>query len=163
MSINTKPNVPQCGPNKKHGKLQLWTNQPKTRYAIRFENEVPFLASSDSKVDQYTTLIAESDTVLKGYEYDWKFIINKWIVSHKVATGFKTRSGLPFVHFESIPKNKRTSSAKNESKSYFYVTTLDGKSYSVRLKLHIKCHFCKLLFDTNNKRNEHERAWRIIK
>jgi hypothetical protein len=27
---------------------------------------------------------------------------------------------------------------------------MDGKKYSVRLKPYIKCHFCKLLFETNN-------------
>jgi hypothetical protein len=85
--------------------------------------------------------------------------LNRWIERHKVATGFKTRSGLPFAHFESIPTNSKISSTKKESKSSFYVTTLDGKKYSVKSKSHIICHFCKLLFDTNNKRKEHERAW----
>jgi hypothetical protein len=29
----------------------------------------------------------------------------------------------------------------------------------VKLKPFIKCHFCKLLFETNNKRTTHEREW----
>jgi hypothetical protein len=54
---------------------------------------------------------------------------------------------------------KNTLSAKTESKSLFYATTIDDKKYSVRLKPYIKCHFCKLLFETNNKRTTHERQW----
>jgi hypothetical protein len=159
MSIHTNASVPQLRPSKKARKLQLWTDQSKIKYALRFENELPFLTRTHPEVQQYTTLIAESDTLFKGYEYDWKFMLNRWIESHKAATGFKTRSGIPFVRLESIPKNRKTSFAKKESKSYFYVTTLDGKKYYVKSKSYIECHFCKLLFDTNNKRNEHERAW----
>lgn len=158
MGIHTNTSVPQPKPNKKTRKLQLWTDQSKTKYALRFENELPLLMRTHPEVQEYTTLIAESDTLFKGYEFDWKFMLNRWIESHKVATGFKPRSGLPFVRFESKPEKTKTSPAR-KSKSYFYVTTLDGKKYPVKSKSHIKCHFCKLLFDTNNKRDEHERAW----
>jgi hypothetical protein len=78
---------------------------------------------------QYTTVIAESDTIFKGHEYDWKFILNRWIDSHKFATGFKNRAGFLFAHSEDLPKKKNTSSSKKGSKSSFYVATLDGKSY----------------------------------
>jgi hypothetical protein len=159
MGIYENARVPKVRRCKKPRKLQLWTGQSKTKYAIRFENELPFLARSNPELQQYTTLIAESDTVFTGYEFDWKFILNRWIERHKVVTGFKTRSGLPFAHFESLPTTSKISYTKKESKSSFYVTTLDGKKYSVKSKSHIKCHFCELLFDTNNKRNEHERAW----
>jgi hypothetical protein len=157
MGIHTNTGVPQPKSGKKTRKLQLWTDQSKTKYALRFENELPLLMRTHPEVQEYTTLIAESDTVFKGY--DWKFMLNRWIESHKVATGFKPRSGLPFVRFESIHEKRKTSSVRKESKSYFYVTTLDGNKYSVKSKAYIKCHFCKLLFENNNKRNEHERAW----
>lgn len=156
MSINTIANAHKVRPSKASRKLQLRTDQSKTKYAISFENELTFLARSDPEVMQYTTLIAESDTIFKGYGYDWKFILNRWIDSHKLATGFKKRAGFLFAHSEDMPK---TPFSKKGSKSSFYVTTLDGKRYSVRSKSYIKCNFCKLLFDTNNKRKVHERAW----
>jgi hypothetical protein len=156
MSINDNSNAQEVGPNKSSStktprKLQLWTNLSKTKYAIRFEEELDYLAVTDPEVVQYTTLIAESDRIFKGYEYEWKYILNKWIDSHKFATGFKKRSKFVFSHSEDIPKIKNTSS--------FYATTMDGKKYPVRLKSYIKCHFCKLLFESNNKRTTHEREW----
>jgi len=104
----------------------------------------------------YTTLLAESDTIFKGYKYDWKFILNRWIDNHK----FATRHG---SHSEDIPRTKNIPPSKTGSKSSFFATALDGKKYSVRLKSYIKCHFCKLLFDINNKRTVHERAWHTKK
>jgi hypothetical protein len=63
------------------------------------------------------------------------------------------------ISSEGRSRIKNTPSTKTESKSSFYATTMDGKKYSVRLKPYIKCHFCILLFDTNNKRTTHEREW----
>ena len=137
-------------------KLQLWTNQSKTKYAISFENELQYLATTDAKVLRYTTLIAESDRIFRGYEYDWKSVLNKWIDIHKFAIGFRKRSKFPFT---SITSSDYALSAKTESKSSFYATTMGGKKYSAILKPYIKCHFCKLLFETNNKRTTHEREW----
>ena len=159
MSIHTVANAHKDRSSKTSRKLQLRTDQSKTKYAISFENELTLLARSDPEVMQYTTVIAESDTIFKGYEYDWKFILNRWIDSYKFATGFKNRAGLLFVHSEDMPQKKNTSSSMKGSKSLFYVTTLDGKRYTVRSKSYIKCHFCKLLFDTNYRRKVHERAW----
>ena len=61
--------------------------------------------------------------------------------------------------FEDRFRIKNTLSAKTESKSSFYTTTMNGKKYLVRLKSYIKCHFRKLLIDTNKKRTVHEREW----
>jgi hypothetical protein len=111
---------------------------------------------------QYTTLIAESDTIFKGYEYNWKSILNKWIDIHKFAIGFRKRSKFPFTSMTSSEyrsKIKNTLNVKTESKSSFYATTKDGKKYSVRVKPYIKCHFCKLLFEINKKRTIHAREW----
>ena len=163
MSRNTIANAHKVRPRRTNRKLQLWTDLSKTKYAIRLESDLDYLAKSDPEVTQYTTLIAESDTIFSGYEYDWKFILNRWIESHKVAIGFKSRSGFSFVHFEGAPENRKSSLTMKESKSSFYVTSLDGKKYSVKSKSYIKCHFCKLLFDTKNKREVHERAWHIKK
>jgi hypothetical protein len=159
MSVNSTANVHDVRPTKTSRKLQLWTTQSKTKYAIRFENDLCYLARTDPGVVQYTTVIAESDTTFKGYEYDWKFILNRWTASHKFASGFKNRAGFLFAHSEDIPIKKNTSSSKKLSKSSFHVTTLDGIKYSVKSKSYIKCHFCKLLFNTKNRRKVHEIAW----
>jgi hypothetical protein len=122
-------------------KLQLWTNQSKTKYAISFENELHYLVTTDPKVLQYTTPIAESDRIFKGYEYNWKSILNKWIEIHKFAIGFRRRLKFPFTSMIPSEDRSKIKNAKTESKSSFYATTRDGKKYSVRLKPHIKCHF----------------------
>jgi hypothetical protein len=62
--------------------------------------------------------------VFKGYEYDWKYILNKWIDNHKSATGFKKRSKFLFSSLTS------SESKRKKSKSSFYATTLDGEKYS---------------------------------
>lgn len=167
MSINNNNTdahevSPRKSSSKISRKLQLWTNQSKTKYAISFENELHYLAKTDPKVPRYPTLIAESDRIFKGYEYNWKSILNKWIDTHKFAMGFRSRSKFP--SFTSITSSDNRSkinnlSAKTVGKSSFYATTMDGKKYSVRLKPYIKFHFCKLLFETNNKRTTHEREW----
>jgi hypothetical protein len=138
-------------------KLQLWTNQSKTKYAISFENESSYLAKTNPELPEYTTLIAESDTMFRGYEYDWKYILNKWVDNHKSATGFKKRSKFLFFSLTSadVPESKRTESKS----SSFYATTLDGKKYSLKLKPYIRCHFCKLVFESNKKRAIHEKEW----
>ena len=105
------------------------------------------------------TLIAESDRIFRGYEYNWKSLLNKWIDIHKFAIGFRKRSKFPFTSMTPSEGRFKIKNAKTESKSSFYATTMDGKKYSVRLKPYIKCHFCKLLFETNNKRTTHEKEW----
>jgi hypothetical protein len=166
MSINDNSNAQEVGPNKSSSKtprkLRLWTNLTKTKYAISFENELHYVATTDPKVLRYTNLIAVSDRIFKGYEYNWKSILNKWIDSHKSAIGFKKRSKFPSTSMTSHDdrsKIKNILIAKTESKPSFYATAMDGKKYSVKLKPYIKCHFCKLLFETNNKRATHEREW----
>ncbi len=167
MNISNKPDCNEVRARKSQStktskKLQLWTNQSKTKYAISFENELQYLATTDPNVLRYTTLIADSDRIFKGYEYNWKSILNKWIDIHKSAIGFRKRSKFPFTTMtrsEGRSRIKKTPSTRTESKSLFYATTIDGKKYSVRLKPYIKCHFCKLLFETNNKRTTHEREW----
>ena len=163
MNINNKTHTNEVRARKSQStrtsrKLQLWTNQSKTNYAISFENELHYLAMTDPKILQYTTLIAESDSLFKGYEYNWKSILNKWIDIHKFAIGLR-RSKFPFSIMTPSAGRSRTKIAKTESKSLFYATTMDGKRYSVKLKPFIQCHFCKLLFETNNKRTTHEREW----
>lgn len=164
MSIKNNANAQEVRPkktssNKISRKLQLWTNQSKTKYAISFENELHYLATTDPKVLLYATLIAVSDRIFSGYEYDWKSVLNKWIDIHKFAIGFRKRSKFPFTSIISSQDKSKNKNAKTDSKSSFYATTMDGKKYAVRLKPYIKCHFCKLLFETNNKRTTHERVW----
>jgi hypothetical protein len=164
MNINNKTDTNELRARKSQStrtskKLQLWTNQSKTKYAISFENELHYLATTDPKVLQYATLIAESDRIFKGYEYSWKSILNKWIDIHKFAIGMRRRSKFLFTSMTSSEDGSKIKNAKTESKSSFYATTIDGKKYSVRLKPYIKCHFCKLLFETNNKRTIPEREW----
>jgi hypothetical protein len=167
MGTNNKSNPRGVKPNKSSStkasrNLQLWTNQSKTKYAIRFKNELQYLVTTDPKVLYYTTLIAESDRIFEGYEYDWKYILNKWIGNHKIATGFKKRSKFLFSSMTSSDdrsNTKNTRSAKTGSQSSFHATTLDGKRYSVILKPYIKCHFCKLSFETYKNRTIHGIEW----
>jgi|SRR5438093_4614168 len=110
MSSNTIANVHKIRSRRTNRKLQLWTDHSKTKYAIRLESDLDYLAKSDPEVTQYITLIAESDTIFSGYEHDWKFILNRW------------RSGFSFVHVEGAPENRKNSLTKKESKPSFYVT-----------------------------------------
>src|SRR5207249_991826 len=74
MSINTIGTAQRVRPSKTPRKLQLKTNQNKTKYAINFEDDSTLLARSVPEVTEYTTLIAESDTIFKVLEYDWKYM-----------------------------------------------------------------------------------------
>jgi hypothetical protein len=161
MSIDQETDSHRVRPNKTSSskKLQLWTTQSKTKYAISFENDPYYLATSDPEVTEYTTVIAESDKGFKGYEYDWKYILNRWVENHKFSTGFKNTSKFLFPPMTPPENASRIKNMKIRSKSSFCATTLDGKKYSVKMKPYIKCHYCRLVFDSHKKRTVHEKVW----
>jgi len=136
MNINNKTHTNEVRARKSQStrtskKLQFWTNQSKTKYAISFENESHYLETTDPKVLRYSTLIAESDGIFKGYEYNWKSILNKWIVIHKFAIGFRRRSKFPFTTMmtsEDRSRIKNTPSTKTMSKHHSTLQLLMAKN-----------------------------------
>jgi hypothetical protein len=60
-----------------HKKIQLWTNQDQTQYAITLEGNSELLATTDQNT-KYTELVKQSD-YLEELEYDWDYTLNHWI------------------------------------------------------------------------------------
>ena len=60
-----------------HKKIQLWTNQDQTQYAITLEGNSELLATTDQNT-KYTELVKQSN-YLEELEYDWDYTLNHWI------------------------------------------------------------------------------------
>jgi len=58
-------------------KIQLWTNQDQTQYAITLEGNSELLATTDQNT-KYTELVKQSN-YLEELEYDWDYTLNHWI------------------------------------------------------------------------------------
>ena len=59
-------------------KIQLWSNESKTNYAIKLSNQGEFLVATSSPTEKYTDLIEESD-YLEDIQYNWEYTLSHWI------------------------------------------------------------------------------------
>lgn len=60
-------------------KIQLWSNESKTHYAIKLSNQQELVvATSSPSIEKYTNLIEESD-YLEDIQYNWEYTLSHWI------------------------------------------------------------------------------------
>jgi hypothetical protein len=127
---------------KNHSALQLWTDSDQTEHAITFEGKSKLLAATNQNA-QYTQLVERSD-YFEELEYDWEYTLKQWIIN--------------------ITASKL--SASHGSSGGIGVTTPTKDKKGVKKKRHISskptrfnCNFCKLHFDSNRNRLNHEQMW----
>lgn len=53
-------------------KIQLWSDEPNTHFAIKLSNLEEFLVATSSPTEKYTKLIEESD-YLEDIQYNWEY------------------------------------------------------------------------------------------
>lgn len=60
-------------------KIQLWSNDSKTHYAIKLNNHEEFLVATRSpNTEKYTNLVEESN-YFEDIQYNWNYTLNHWI------------------------------------------------------------------------------------
>lgn len=128
-------------------KLQLWSDACGKEFAVRLSNEHDFKAASNPDA-KYTKLVDEAE-YFSDMKYDWKFLLHHWaaVINGSIRLvdydGRKNPDPLPFDladAFES--KNLNGRRARRE-----------------KPKPPLKCRFCKLSYNTEKERREHELTW----
>jgi hypothetical protein len=111
-------------------KVQLWSNNSKSDYAIKLKARTDILAATKN-TEEYTDLIEESD-YLEDLKYDWDYTLRHWIDIHT------------------------SNSVSDVTKPFPNDTTVRKMP---RQKPTLKCNYCKLMFNTEISRTQHEQSW----
>jgi hypothetical protein len=156
-----------------HNKIQLWTNESETEYALtlmiavtddyydKFEDS--FLARTDhNKNANYVHLIAESD-YLQDLKYGWDYTLRRFIEQYNEMLKQKQFQKEGYLHQKyknksnSVITKNNPSSPENKIENHSYVNR-DQKYYRYPIKLisHLKCHYCDLHLLYEKERKEHE-------
>jgi Icc-related predicted phosphoesterase len=138
-------------------KIQLWSNNSKTDYAIKLKGKSDFLAATRRGItEQYTDLVEESD-YFEDIQYDWNYTIRHWIDNHtsNIISEFKD---LASVFTETSNSATRTKGGNSEIYNSPILKEIQNKTYS-RKKGIFKCNYCKLIITTKIKRGQHEQEW----
>jgi hypothetical protein len=142
-------------------KIQLWSNNSKSDYGVKLKGRSGFLAATKDTTEEYTDLVEESD-YLEDVQYDWNYTLRHWIDNH-------VRNIIcEFTDIASTFSNNKTITTSGAGTSNLAITTamvkeiqnkiIKRKTYS-RQKGTFKCNYCKLIFTTGIKRNQHEQVW----
>jgi hypothetical protein len=127
---------------KNHNALQLWTDADQTEHAITFEGKSKLLAATNQNA-QYTQLVEQSD-YFEELEYNWEYTLKQWI--------------------NNITASKLSASSYGSGGIGVTTPTVDKKGVKKRRHISSKpmrfdCNFCKLHFDSNRNRLNHEQMW----
>ena len=114
-------------------KIQLWSNASKSDYAIKLKARPDILAATKN-TEEYTELVEESD-YLEDHQYDWNYTLRHWIDIH-------TRKSISDV-IQPFPND----------------TTKVTVRKMPRQKPTLKCNYCKMVFNTEISRTQHEQSW----
>ena len=125
-----------------HNALQLWTDADQAEHAITFEGNSKLLAATNQNA-QYTQLVEQSD-YFEELEYNWEYTLKQWITNitaSKLSASYGSSGGIgvttPTRDKKGVKKRRRIGSKP---------TRFD-------------CNFCKLHFDSNRNRLNHEQMW----
>jgi hypothetical protein len=141
-------------------KIQLWSNNSKSDYAIKLRGRSNFLASTKDTTEEYTKLVEESD-YLEDVQYNWNYTLRHWIDNHLHNNSSDS------TDIFSLSSNDKTIMASTATSSSATTTgtvkqiqndLMKHKTYSPE-KSNFKCNYCKLMFTTRIKRNQHEQVW----
>jgi hypothetical protein len=126
---------------KRHNALQLWADADQTEHAITFEGNSKLLAATNQNV-QYTQLVEQSD-YFEELDYNWEYTLKQWInniTASKLSASYDS-GGIgvtnPTRDKKGITKRRHSSSKPTR----------------------LECNFCKLHFDSNRNRLDHEQIW----
>ena len=127
--------------------LQLWSDGRGKEFAVKVSNEAGFKAASNPAAE-YTNLVDEAE-YFDDMKYDWQFLLNHWTSVMNGSIKVLNNDGrepppLPFDLTEvpapiQKPKERR---ARRE-----------------KVKPLLKCHYCKLSYNTEKERRYHELFW----
>lgn len=129
--------------------VQLWSDAKGKEFAVKISDEPDFRAATNPAA-KYTNLVDETE-YFSDVEYDWQFLLTHWVsiqdrnnrLGHDEEKRADTR---PF------PFDLANESVSNESIS-------GGRNRGEKPHTKLKCRFCKLSYNTERERREHEHAW----
>jgi hypothetical protein len=134
-------------------KIQLWSNNSKSNYAIKLRGRSNFLAATKDTTEEYTKLVEESD-YLEDMQYDWNYALRHWIDIR--VRNMSSES----TDISSLSSNDKTITICGAGTSNLATTIVDVMKRP--RKGTFKCNYCKLMFTTGIKRNQHEEVWHTV-
>jgi hypothetical protein len=103
-------------PPQPFAKIQLWSNNSKTDYAIKLKGSQDFLAATKDTTEEYTDLVEESDYI-EDVQYDWNYTLKHWINNHACNTISE------FTDIASLSSNDKTIAISGTGTSNLATTT----------------------------------------
>ena len=138
--------------------MELWTDDTLSEFAIVLNSNSVASTSQESK---YTRIIDESPYVA-GYDSNWSYILKQWIVFYfsNKYTGFlgsQNRSNQEEFRLE--PNSEFYHNEYDTSMPGFIPALGPIPRYISKPKPRLKCHFCNLNYNTEEKRKDHDEFW----
>jgi hypothetical protein len=127
-------------------KIQLWSDSHEKEFAVKLSDQADFKAVSNPTA-KYTKLVDEAE-YFSDLEYDWQFLLSHWAGvrdgSIKLLDNEGKKPGaVPFELTDALaPIKKQEKRARRE-----------------KPRPPLNCRFCKLSYNTEKERREHELAW----
>lgn len=127
-------------------KIQLWSDAHRKEFAVKLSNHPDFKAASNPAA-KYTELVDEAE-YLVDLEYDWQFLLDHWARINGGSTRLidiyeKNPDRMPFDLTRVLAPIKKSNRRPRMEKP----------------KPPLQCRFCKLSYNTERERREHELAW----
>ena len=132
-------------------RMELWSNDSVTEFAIKFNSIFEVTTSDDTKT---MTKIDECRYRL-GYEFDWHYTLSQWIV-YFLANKFTTL-------LDSKTSMQKEFNIPDEDGNEIYSSNNVNLVIKLKNKLPpkpgLKCHFCNLKYCLEEEREQHEEFW----
>jgi hypothetical protein len=151
--------IPDYNKNPPHTsvKIQLWSNNSKTDYAIKLKGKSDFLAATrQDTTEEYTHLVEESD-YLEDVQYDWNYTLRHWIDNH-ASNIISEFTDIASVFTGTSNFARGTKGDDNEIYNSPIFREIQNKTFSHQ-KGTFKCNYCRLMFNNKINRKRHEQEW----
>lgn len=128
-------------------KLQLWSDGRGKEFAVKVSNEAGFKAASNPDA-KYTKLVDEAE-YFDDMKYDWQFLLNHWtsVMNGSIKLSDNNRREPPPLPFDLTEVPAPTQKPKQR------------RARREKPKPLLKCDYCKLSYNTEKERRDHELAW----
>lgn len=134
-------------------RMELWTDDTLSEFAIRFKSHVVVKTSNSANL---VKMIDEAP-YKEGFDLDWHYILSQWVICYLLRK-------YPAVLNAAREKREQEFLANTESDkaSIFYRYIRDWKpkpKYKSDTRAGLKCHFCNLKYHLEEERKDHEEFW----
>ena len=132
-------------------RMELWSNDSLTEFAIKFNSIFEVTTSNDpetmSKIDECL--------YRSGYEFDWHYTLSQWVVYFLANKFTALLDSKTSIHKEFNIRDEDD----NEVYSSYNVSLSIKVKNKPPPKPGLKCHFCNLKYCLEEERDQHEEFW----